>query len=112
MPSRYDTRTSTPTSSPSHPRIAEPEEQSPEASFEEVQDYLLQFSRNMCGFTSEEALAWAKRLQVNGKGLYQVDEEELIELYGIPGRLLFSQLQNSVYGRASPYITLRYVRDY
>lgn len=60
----------------------------------------------MCGFTREEALAWAKRLQVNGKGLYQVDKQEFIELYGIPGRLLFSELQNSVYNRVCSYLTL------
>ena len=94
---------STPNDTPS---IDEPPEPNPEASFEEVQGYLIRYSRNMCGFSQEEALAWAKRLPVNGRGLYQVDESELVELYGIPGRILFSQLQNSVYGRACPYLTL------
>ena len=90
------------------PSVDGPEEPNPEASYEAVQEYLVKFSRDMCGFSHEEALAWAKKLQVNGRGLYQVDENELIELYGIPGRLLFSQLQNSVYGRACPYLTSPY----
>ena len=90
------------------PSIDDFEEPNPEASYEAVQDYLVKFSRNMCGFNHEEALAWAKRLQVNGRGLYQVDEAELVELYGIPGRLLFLQLQNSVYGRACLYLTSPY----
>ena len=30
---------------------------------------------------------------MNGKGLFQVDNRELVDLYGIPRRLLFLELQ-------------------
>lgn len=124
---RSPSPSSTPTSSPIHPRIAEPKELEepeepddpevprPEASFEEVQGYLVQYSRSMCDFTQEEALAWAQRLQVNGKRLYQVDKEELTALYGIPGRLLFSHLQNSntvAYVLTLPYDMLRITNEH
>ena len=77
---------------------------SPEASPEVVQAYLIQYARNMCGYTPEEALEWARKLRVNGEGLYSVDETELVNLYGIPGRLLFLKLQNSMYGRVCSYL--------
>ena len=103
MPSRSNSITSSSTPTPTS-LSAEIEEPSPDASYTEVQAYLVQYSRKMCGFTSEEALAWARKLPVNGEGLYQVDKRELIDLYGIPGRLLSLRLQNSVYGRVCSYL--------
>ena len=102
MPSRSNSLTSSSTPAPTS-FSAELEEPSPDASYNEVQAYLVQYSRDMCGFTSEEALAWARKLPVNGEGLYQVNESELIDLYGIPGRLLYLNLQNSVYSRVCSY---------
>ena len=51
---------------------------------------------------------FARKLPVDGSGLYQASEVSLLEIYGIPGKVLYNDVQDAKSGRVcfhSPHLT-------
>lgn len=86
------------------------------ATHPEVQEFLVQFFTKVYGTTSRhEALTYAKKLSVDGRGLYKASHKDLVDRYGINGAVLYDEIQLSDHGRLSSrmYDTLcQWLRTY
>lgn len=74
----------------------------PTASSKDVRAFLVQF---FCALDYERTLEYAvgmsRKMEVNGKALYELPEEEWVDIFGIEGRTIYHTLQTSKYGYVS-----------
>lgn len=72
---------------------------SPDATAEEVQDYLVRFFQHYCGHSASIAAERATKFKGNGRILHRASETQLSILYPIEGRTLYTDLQHFRYDR-------------
>ena len=69
------------------------------ASHDEVIEYLVSFFVRTKGFSRDAALTQARKLRTDGSGLYMATYKDLVELFGVNGRVLYYEIQSSEEGR-------------
>lgn len=84
---------------PHSPRPPRPAIPSYDATREEITEFLSQYFGRQLSLPRDKSLEYAEKLPVDGEGLYQASEQQLTDIYGIPGKVLFNDVQRSKYGR-------------
>ena len=77
------------------------------AGYREVEQFLVKFFRETSGESYDEALTLAQLLPVNGEVIYSTSEQQLIDVYGIRGRGLYTIVQHLPNGRVCLFLVLR-----
>lgn len=75
---------------------------SPSASSAAVHEFLVQFllSQNSQR-TRDEAKGLASKIKADGQALYEIQEKDWIDAFGVEGRTTYHALQTSKYGYVS-----------
>ena len=82
--------------------VLHPSVPKPTASYDTVQGFLVQFLLSQgFAFTQDEAQEKARKIQVDGKALYELPEKTLTDEFGMVGETIYHVLQTSKYGYVS-----------
>ena len=74
----------------------------PNASSNQTFDYICDFFKHLDQSLSDEgARELGQKLRLDGQGLLELPEADLVNVWGSQGRLLYSAVQSSKYGRVS-----------
>ena len=82
--------------------VLRPSVPKPTASNDTVQDFLVQFLLSQSfALTQDEAQDKARKIEVDGKALYELPEKRLTDEFGMIGETIYHALQTSKYGYVS-----------
>ena len=91
--------------------VLRPSVPEPTASSAIVHDFLVQFLLSQSWErTRDEAHEKARKLQVDGKTLYELSEKDFIDEFGREGKAIYYALQTSKYGYVS-YFSIILVKE-
>lgn len=84
---------------PHSPRPPRPTIPSYDATREEIAEFLMKYFGRSLSLSRDKSLEHAKKFPVDGEALYLASEQQLTDVYGVPGKVLFYDVQRSKYGR-------------